>query len=712
MAMNYGGWAGKVLWVNLTTSEIWTEPTEKYLDYLGGSGIGYKILWDHHVDGQLGTDPENVIVYSIGPLTGSGVICSGRMTVTSRSPATPGHLITDGHVGGHIGPEFKYAGYDALAVVGKANSPVWIRIEDDKVSIESATAIWGKGTFDSNAELNKLMGQDAQVFSIGQAGENLVPMSGFMTPGGHAAGGHGAVMGSKNLKGVGVRGTGTCRIKASRDDMRALDDHILGIIGSNNNNVVPSTPQSWAEYSSSGSRWKARDAIKWGAADEPVELGEVAWNERNRIGYRCSMAEMYVGVEYTNKWLKRMGGCHACPIRCYCEMKVPELKSRFKFKSEYITNTCGGFIWGNYLMPTTSGTEQFALTATAGAYLRDDYGIFSGYGLTHHMFKVMKKADIFKDLLTPEEFADVPWELWDNNEPEFLVDLYKRVAFPDSYSHPNGLGRMMGDPVSYIDIWKLDGTNDAIGNWNIYAEHDVHLFNRSMRHALHHASECASQVGTLINVIFNRDPMCHSHINVVNGGLPHDILAEVCAEKFGEGAFDPVKWYTPINQGKVNFAKWCVVKNVLHDSLTICNWVFPLIISPDKDKNYRGDSTIEAQMYSLVTGNKVSEEELDIMAERTVQLHRAFTALEMNSTNLRLDHDVLSDWVYDVDADKNFGDQGTIKMDRDDIQKALGMFYESWGWDSETGIPTRATLEKFGLGYAADKLEAKGLLPE
>ncbi|MGE4261857.1 aldehyde ferredoxin oxidoreductase [Shewanella sp.] len=711
MAMNYGGWAGKVLWVNLTTSEIWTEPTEKYLDYLGGSGIGYKILWDHHVDGQLGTDPENVIVYSIGPLTGSGVICSGRMTVTSRSPATPGHLITDGHVGGHIGPEFKYAGYDALAVIGKANSPVWIRIEDDKVSIESATAIWGKGTFDSNAELTKLMGQDAQVFSIGQAGENLVPMSGFMTPGGHAAGGHGAVMGSKNLKGVGVHGTGTCTIKASRDEMRALDDHILGIIGSNNNNVVPSTPQSWAEYYSSGSRWKARDEIKWGAADEPVELGEVAWNERNRIGYRCSMAEMYVGVEYTNKWLKRMGGCHACPIRCYCEMKVPELKSRFKFKSEYITNTCGGFIWGNYLMPTTAGTEQYALTATAGAYLRDDYGIFSGYGLTHHIFKDMKTADLFKHLLSAEEFADVPWEQWDNNEPEFLVDLYKRVAFPDSYPHENALGRMMGDPVSYIDIWKLDGTNPVIDNWNIYAESNVHLFNRSMRHALHHASECASQVGTLINVIFNRDPMCHSHINVVNGGLPYDILAEVCAEKFGEGAFDPVKWYTPINQGKVNFAKWCVVKNVLHDSLTICNWVFPLIISPDKEKNYRGDSSIEAQMYSLVTGDKVTEEELDIMAERTVQLHRAFTALEMNSNDLRRDHDVLSDWVYDIDPDKNFGDQGTIKMDRDDIQKALGMFYEAWGWDSETGIPTRATLEKFGLGYAADKLAAKGLLP-
>ena len=711
MTTNNGGWAGKILWVNLTTNEIWTESTNNYLDYLGGSGIGYKILWDHHVDGQLGTDPENVIVYSVGPLTGSGAICSGRMTVTSRSPGVPGHLITDGHIGGHIGPELKYAGYDALAVIGAASEPVWICIKDDQVTIESASAIWGKGIFDSLAVLTKATGDASQCFAIGQAGENLVPFSGFMCPGGHASGGHGAVMGSKNLKGVGILGTGTCKIDATRDEMRALDDLVLGVIGSNNNNVVPSTPQSWSEYYSSGSRWKARDEITWGAADEPVELGEVAWDERNRIGYRCSMAEMYVGVEYTNKWLKRMGGCHSCPIRCYCELKVPELKSRFNFKTEYYTNTCGGFIWGNYLMPTKSGTEEFALTATVGGYLRDDYGIFSGYGLTHHMFKVMKNADLFKKLLSAEEYADIPWDLWDNNQPEFLVDLYPRIAFPDNYAHENIVGRMMGDPARYIDVLKLDGTNPAIDYWDIYKEHDVHLFNRSMNHALHHASETAGQVGSLINVIFNRDPMCHSHINIVNAGLPHDMVAEICAEQFGEGAFDPIKAYTPINEAKVKFAKWCIVKNMLHDSLTICNWVFPLVTSPDVNKNYRGDTTIEAQMYSLVTGNKVTEAELDKMSERTVQLHRAFTALEMNSTNLRTDHDVLSDWVYDIDPDLAFGDAGTIKMDRDDMQTALTMFYEAWGWDGETGIPTRATLESFGLGYVADKLASKGLLP-
>ncbi|MCD8475478.1 MAG: hypothetical protein LRY40_01955 [Shewanella fodinae] len=363
---------------------------------LGGRSLTSRLVQDEVPADTHALSAENRIVAAIGLLSGTGAANSGRISIGAKSPLTGG--IKESNSGGSFCQ--KLARLDILALVledkPEPNAPlVNIVLTKDGVRFDEAGDMAGKGTYACMDAVSERYGKKACAMLIGPAGESLLTGASiqFSDPWGRPAraagrGGLGAVMGSKNLKGVGIRGTGTCTIKASRDEMRALDDHILGIIGSNNNNVVPSTPQSWAEYYSSGSRWKARDEIKWGAADEPVELGEVAWNERNRIGYRCSMAEMYVGVEYTNKWLKRMGGCHACPIRCYCEMKVPELKSRFKFKSEYITNTCGGFIWGNYLMPTTAGTEQYALTATAGAYLRDDYGIFSGYGLTHHILKI------------------------------------------------------------------------------------------------------------------------------------------------------------------------------------------------------------------------------------------------------------------------------------------------------------------------------------
>ncbi|SUI46506.1 putative oxidoreductase [Shewanella baltica] len=701
-----GGWAGKVLRVNLTTNTISYDPIEKYYDYIGGMGIGYKILWDGHKDNIKAIDPENIIVFSAGPLTGSGVICTGRTTITSRSPVIEKHLIADGHFGGHFSPAMKFAGFDAIAIEGKAASPVWLKIVDDKVTIEPADALWGKGIFDTHAMIAQMMGPNAQVAAIGQAGENQVPLSVIMTQGGHSAGGHGSVMGSKNCKGIGIIGTGAVKIAANNEKMRALDDHILGIIGANNNGVVPSTPQSWAEYSAPISRWKSRPGLKWGAADQEIDLGEVPWNERNRIGFRTSMAESYIGVEYANKWMKRTGGCHSCPIRCFCELKVPELKSKYGRKTEHIANVCMGFLVPQYLMGTTNGSEAHAMAGALGAQILDDYGIWCNYGLISHIFKFLKTHDMFKDLLPEEEYNSIPWALWDNQDPAFLIDFYRRIAYKEGE-----ISHMADGLYDLIARWGLDGTNPALGYWDIHKESKTKVFNRKTNAAVHHASETAGQVGTLINVVFNRDAQCHSHINIVNSGLPHDMTVAIAEKKWGEGAFDKVSWYTPINAAKVRFAKWSLVKNVLHDSLTLCNWMFPLLASPDKNRNYEGDSTIESQMFSLVTGIETSETELDFKAERVLHLHRALTMLQMNEGNMREEHDVLSDWVYDMDPDKNFGEEGTIKMDRADMQTSLDMFYEAFGWDIQTGAPTRATLDKFSLGFVADKLAARGLLP-
>lgn len=95
----------------------------------------------------------------------------------------------------------KFAGFDAIAIEGKAASPVWLKIVDDKVTLEPADALWGKGIFDTHAMIAQMMGPNAQVAAIGQAGENQVPLSVIMTQGGHSAGGHGSVMGSKIVKG-------------------------------------------------------------------------------------------------------------------------------------------------------------------------------------------------------------------------------------------------------------------------------------------------------------------------------------------------------------------------------------------------------------------------------------------------------------------------------------------------------------------------------
>lgn len=268
MANGYG-WTGKILRVNLTNGSFSTEDTLKYKDFIGGMGIGYKIMWDEVPVGTHPYDPENKIIFGAGPLTGTGMPCSGRTNITSLLPTNPYHLISDSHMGGHFSPAMKYAGYDAIVIEGKASSPVWLRIEDENVSLEDASVFWGTGTFNTSAKICEIMGEGAHVAAIGQAGENMVNMSTIMTGKSHSAGGHGGVMGSKNLKAIGIKGTQAVHIAADRKDWLELDKYMMTLIGANNNHVVPNSPQPWAEYHNSGSRWTATDGLTWGAANPP-----------------------------------------------------------------------------------------------------------------------------------------------------------------------------------------------------------------------------------------------------------------------------------------------------------------------------------------------------------------------------------------------------------------------------------------------------------
>jgi len=740
MSSKFGGWAGYILRVNLTTSKISKETTEKYHDYIGGMGIGYKVLWDNHVDGIKATDEENRLVISAGPLSGSGAICSARTTITSRNPVIRGHLITDGHFGGHFSPELKFAGYDAIIIEGKSPTPVWLKILDDKVTIEPADSLWGLGIFDTFAAISKMMGQQAQVAAIGPAGENLVAQSTFQTQGGHSAGGHGSVLGSKKFKGIGIIGTGRVEIAESttNEQLRALDDHILGIIGANNQGVVPHDPQSWAEFNAGISRWRGGPGVTWGAADEPVMLEETPWDDHQKVGMRTSMAEMYFGREEANKIFKRPGGCHSCPIRCFCELKNPKMKTEYNLPTEYITNTCMGFLDPWYSMGKPGNGEKKTDIMTIGGYYMDNLAIWSAYGQLSHIMREFTKRSFWEVLLPAEEFAAINWEQYANLDAHFMQDYYTRIGLAKSYNGSNYFGRFLGtglhnfindegelyniqDVLDDVESPRMAGLTFALESdaeenllgktYSVFLDEGVHVFNRSMVGGLHHASEAAGQVGALLATVFNRDPQCHSHINLINCGLPYAKIAEVAESMWGENAFDPVKHYKAMNVAKAKFAKWCLVKNVLHDSLTVCNWMFPLLVSPDVNKNYLGDSSIESQMFSLVTGIETSEQELDDKAERVLQLHRALSVLQMKEPDQRNNHDALCEWVYDMDPDKIFGEEGTIKMDRADIQIGLDLFYAEMGWDNATGVPTRATLEKFNLGFAADKLEGLGLLP-
>ncbi len=233
-----------------------------------------------------------------------------------------------------------------------------------------------------------------------------------------------------------------------------------------------------------------------------------------------------------------------------------------------------------------------------------------------------------------------------------------------------------------------------------------------MGHPKHHSAEDAGQCGVIINTQYNRDAQCHSHSNFTRNGLPIQVQKQLAAEIWGSSdAVDAIAAYTPMNIYKAEMAKWSLLRKELHDSLSLCNWMGPWIASPLKERNYRGDDSIESLLYSLATGDKKSRQELDDVAERIFLLHRALTIRGMRTKEMRTKHDTIPDWVFTDPGGKAPFTQGTNRMDREDIKLAMDMYYEEMGWDKKSGSPTVAAYKRLGLGDVADELTKTGLVP-
>ena len=211
----YGGYAGRILFVDLTTQEIRTEPLSEQMaeEYIGGNGIGAKLLYDLVPAKADALGPENVLILAVGPTQGTSMpAVNSRTVLITKSPLT-GFFI-DSYFGGQFGAELKYAGYDAVVITGRSAKPVYIWVDDDRVELRDAAHLWGKKTVDAQMEIKRELGdENIPMATIGPAGENLslisCTISGVRAAG---RGGTGAVWGSKNLKALAVRGTGDVRV--------------------------------------------------------------------------------------------------------------------------------------------------------------------------------------------------------------------------------------------------------------------------------------------------------------------------------------------------------------------------------------------------------------------------------------------------------------------------------------------------------------------
>ncbi|MCS7111408.1 MAG: aldehyde ferredoxin oxidoreductase family protein [Ignisphaera sp.] len=203
------GYTGRILFIDLTKQKYVVKPLEVSIakQFIGGSGLAAYLLWNMLNENVHPLSPDNVLVVATGPATGALAPSAGRFMVASKSPITG--IWGESHAGGFFGPEIKYAGYDAIVITGRSSEPVSLIINDDEVTFYRSQHLWGLDTRTATNIILDSLGRDLHVMVIGPAGENMVKFASIMVDYYRALGrtGMGAVMGSKNLKAIAVRGS-------------------------------------------------------------------------------------------------------------------------------------------------------------------------------------------------------------------------------------------------------------------------------------------------------------------------------------------------------------------------------------------------------------------------------------------------------------------------------------------------------------------------
>ncbi len=303
------GYRGKILRIDLSTHTYEVTPFnhEEAVRYIGGRGLGSKIMFDE-VDPSIDAfDPGNKVIIATGPMTGTPTPAGGRYMVVTKSPLTG--TIASSNSGGYWGAELKFAGYDALIIEGKSEKPVSIFIEDDKIEFRNAENLWGKTTIETTNLLLEDAPAKAKVMCIGPAGENLSLIASVMNDLNRAAGrsGVGAVVGSKNLKAIVVRGS----TKPEIADPETLKEIVKG------------------------GRSKIKDNGVTGAG-LPTYGTNVLVNIINESGVfptnnfqesYFDKAEAVSGETMSEQFLIKRESCFACPIACGRYTKADDIET-------------------------------------------------------------------------------------------------------------------------------------------------------------------------------------------------------------------------------------------------------------------------------------------------------------------------------------------------------------------------------------------------
>ncbi len=513
------GWMGKILKVDLSSGKIETEPTESYVDkYLGGRGIGVRLIYDNLKPGTDALDPGNPLIFSMGPLTGTAVPSSGRTDVTALSPLS--NLRAKSNFGGYWGPEAKYAGFDHIVITGKAERPSYLWIKDGLVEIRSAEHLWGKDTFETQTLIQEELGDpEIKVICIGPAGERLVRFASIITEVAASASrtGTGAVMGSKNLKAVAVRGSGSVAVAKPQE----LADFAIAI-----NQEMREHPAGKELGNYGVVRFIS---MMYSLSFFPVGyFEEVHWEE---------IIDNYGGPAFVEQFQIKNVGCFNCPVRCKNFISVPELGKAFVTCDPWssftgaIWNLDMQVFWEAYLSARKLGLDPAELSACIGLLME----------LYH------------EGIITEKETDGLPME---RGGREAILTTIRKIGYREGYGDLLAEGQTaFASQIGPEAVEKLDVVKGLAPH-----PYEFRAYRGSaLMQAVGHRGDPLPLRGSLIEFEWHNAP---------------EWFQEVAKEQFGsEDAAIPLSY-----KGKAMSAIISEHNDRVVDSLGVCTWPYSLFI--------------------------------------------------------------------------------------------------------------------------------------
>lgn len=648
---------GNILRIDLTSGNITVEeiPVAIRRKYIGGEGINDWLLWEHflavdpHID-PLG--PENVLVIGTGLLDGYGYGVGGRVKWTFKSPITG--IFGDSSSGGRFGATLKNAGFDHLVITGKAEKPVYINIDDDRVSIEDASHIWGKDVIESDRIIKQSIGDSlVDTALIGAAGENQVTYSCVMVTVHRSAGrsGGGAVMGSKNLKGFAVRGTKGVHVH----DTAAL--------------------------------FKAKDAF----------IDMLSNNSGTFDNFRRN------GTTFLTEWYNRIG-INSLHNNQHCILPDDQKKLlNHKFVNHNLAVSprgCAGCIVGCTSTTEIKGTESPAAERYKGEkWTRPEYGGMAGLGI---MTGVIDWPAVCHFWYMTDYYSMDCIEL--GACISFMMELWQRKIIT-----ADDVREWMGEPLS-LDWGNVEAVEKMIDAAALQQNEMGRLLSRGVYWAAEEI-ERIKQVPVRQYAVYGKGgaAFIEDVRNTASWAVNMAVASRGADHLKGSGTLDKVnspamsEFYfgTPdVARPNTTFMKGASSavaedRNAMINALGLCSFT---IVSPIKFSK-----EMFAEAVRATTGLDVSGDDLLDAGKRINNLEKAFNSrLGLGREDDKLCHRWLKEPMPDG--------PGKGWKAEDYLEELKSEYYEWHGWDGTSSLQKRETLEDLDMAEIANVLQQENVL--